>query len=529
MSAALPQSISPNNPIDDQAVIDTLADLGVKIPENEVPEYADFLKGAWEIWNKIDGADDYIPTVDLERFPREQVHRPSKEENPTNGWAWKVTIEDKQGKGGLLAGKTVCLKDNVAVKDVPAMLGTDFFGDWTPNTDATIVTRILEAGGKVLGKAMCENMSLWGASGSASTGPIHNARAHGYSAGGSSSGTGVLVASGAVDMGIGGDQGGSIRLPASKNGIVGLKPTHGLVPYTGIASFEATLDHTGPMTRTVLDNALFLQAIAGADGIDDRQGAGCPFPDNVPDYPALAKKGVEGLKIGLLTEGFNCPMHDKRVSEAVEKAAQRLTLLGATVEHVSMPTHSEGPNLWVIIGRMSATVSWGGKACGRHQLYMNDLTLKTVPMTQEKFDHLFTSGVNTFVNGEYAWKHMSPTLLGKAYNLVRKLRDEYNAVLTKYDVLVMPTIPFLAPRLADPGSGPTELMKSATGLTSNTSPFNLTGLPALSLPIGNLPSMDNSAVQLPVGMQIVSKAFREDLVYRVAYASEQQCVKSLKA
>lgn len=140
-------------------------------------------------------------------------------------------------------------KDNVAVKDVPAMLGTDFIDNWVPNTDATVVTRILEAGGKVLGKAMCENMSLWGASGSASTGLIHNFHAQGYSAGGSSSGTAVLVASGEVDMGIGGDQGGSIRLPASKNGIVGLKPTFGLVPYTGIASFEATLDHTGPMTR----------------------------------------------------------------------------------------------------------------------------------------------------------------------------------------------------------------------------------------------------------------------------------------
>jgi amidase len=110
MSAALPQTISPNNPIDDQAVVDTLAELGVKLPDAEVPEYANFLKGVWEIWNKIDAADDYVPPVDLERFPRENVHRPSGEENKTNGWAWKVTIEDKQGKGGLLAGKTVCLK-----------------------------------------------------------------------------------------------------------------------------------------------------------------------------------------------------------------------------------------------------------------------------------------------------------------------------------------------------------------------------------------------------------------------------------
>lgn len=110
MSAALPQSISPNNPIDDEAVVDTLAGLGVKLPDSEVPQYATFLKGVWEIWNKIDGTDDYVPSVDLERFPRENVHRPSEQENPTNGWAWKVTIEDKQGKGGLLAGKTVCLK-----------------------------------------------------------------------------------------------------------------------------------------------------------------------------------------------------------------------------------------------------------------------------------------------------------------------------------------------------------------------------------------------------------------------------------
>lgn len=223
----------------------------------------------------------------------------------------------------------------------------------------------------------------------------------------------------------------------------------------------------------MLDNALFLQAIAGADGIDDRQQAGCPFPHAVPDYPALAKQGVQGLKVGLLTEGFSCPMHDKRVSDAVEEAALGLTALGATVEHVSVPMHSQAHNLWAIIGRMSATVSWSGKACGRNQLYMNDLTSKLVPLSQEKFDQLFTSGVNTLINGTYAWKHMPPTLLGKSYNLVRKLRDEYNKALSKYDVLIMPTIPFLAPRLADPKASPAEMMLSATGLTTNTSPFNL--------------------------------------------------------
>lgn len=179
------------------------------------------------------------------------------------------------------------------------------------------------------------------------------------------------------------------------------------------------------------------------------------------------------MKIGLLTEGFNCPMHDERVSKYVEQAANKLTELGATVEHVSVPGHSSAHNYWAIIGRMSALQSWSGKACGRHQLYLNDLTNKLVPMTQNKWDHLYTSGINTFINGTYAWKHMSPTLLGKSYNLVRKLRDEYNRALSQYDVLIMPTIPYLPKRLADPKAPPAELMASATGLTTNTSPFNL--------------------------------------------------------
>lgn len=118
-----------------------------------------------------------------------------------------------------------------------------------PNVDASVVTRILEAGGTVLGKAVCENLSLWGLSDSSATGPISNVYAEGYSAGGSSSGSGVLVARGDVDLAIGGDQGGSIRIPAAKNGIVGMKPTHGLVPYTGVVSLEPTLDHVGPMSR----------------------------------------------------------------------------------------------------------------------------------------------------------------------------------------------------------------------------------------------------------------------------------------
>jgi amidase len=284
---------------------------------------------------------------------------------------------------------------------VPCLLGTDFIKDWTPAVDATIITRILEAGGTIEGKAACENMSLWGLSDSSSTGVMHNPYAEGYSAGGSSSGTGVLVARGEVDIGIGGDQAGSIRLPSSKDGLVGMKPTFGLVPYTGIASLEPTLDHVGPMTRTVLDNAIFLGAIAGADGVDDRQMAGCPMPGDVPDYASLAVKGVEGLRIGILVESLDCPKHDPRVSALVVAAAQKLTALGAVVENVSVPFHCSAPDLWAVIGRFSAANSMSGRACGRRQLFMNDLTDKMLPLTQDRLPNLFVANTNTLINGTW--------------------------------------------------------------------------------------------------------------------------------
>lgn len=234
------------------------------------------------------------------------------------------------------------------MKGVPCLLGTDVFTDWVPNTDATVAKRVLEAGGIVHGKAVCENLSTWGVSVSAATGPMSNVWAEGFSAGGSSSGTAVLVARGVSWGGIGGDQGGSIRIPSTLNGIVGLKPTTGLVPYTAIASLEPIIDSTGPMTRTVLDNALLLQAIAGVDGIDDRQLAGCPFPGQVPDYPALAKEGVKGLRVGILKESLDQPVSDPRISELVVKAAKSLEQLGCIVEEVSVPMHKLGPSLWAV-------------------------------------------------------------------------------------------------------------------------------------------------------------------------------------
>jgi amidase len=322
-------------------------------------------------------------------------------------------------------------------------------------------------------------------------------------------------------MGIGGDQGGSIRIPSTVDGLVGLKPTTGLVPYTGIGSLEPVIDATGPMTKTVLDNALLLQVIAGADGIDDRQLAGCPFPGDVPNYPELAKAGIKGLKIGILRESLDQPLHDQRVSEVVIKAAKALEALGAVVEEVSVPMHKDAPEIWAVIGRMSATSSLLGQGSGRRQLYLNDLTDKYLPLTQDKWDRAFCSFHNTIINGLWGWEHMPPTLVGKATNLVRKLKDAYYAALDKYDVLILPTLPFLAPKLPEEGTSVKELMINSAGVSLNTSAFNITGLPALSIPVARLPSLLDETAILPVGMEIVGKFYAEPTIYRVAYAWEQ--------
>src|ERR671935_13767 len=202
----------------------------------------------------LDATADELPAV---KYPRGGWYRPPAAENPHGAWYVKTSIKGKPD--GKLAGRRIALKDNICLAGVPMMVGAQLLDGYDPEVDATVVERILDAGGEIAGKAVCEYFCVSGGSHTSSTGPVHNPRKRGYSAGGSSSGCAALVASGEVDMAIGGDQAGSIRIPASHCGIVGLKPTFGLVPYTGIGLLEITIDTCGPMTANVRDNALLLE------------------------------------------------------------------------------------------------------------------------------------------------------------------------------------------------------------------------------------------------------------------------------
>jgi amidase len=238
-------------------------EVGLDLTDADVTSFIELMRPSVAAYNVVDAMPDNLPAV---RYPRTPGYRPMGEENAHNAWYVKTTVEG--ASSGKLRGKTVALKDNIMLAGVPMMNGSATLEGYMPDIDATVVQRVLDAGGTIVGKAHCEAFCLSGGSHTNATGPVHNPHRMGYSAGGSSSGSAVLVARGEADMALGGDQGGSIRIPSSFCGTYGMKPTHGLVPYTGIMPIEICVDHTGPMTRTVADNALLLEVLAGPDGYD---------------------------------------------------------------------------------------------------------------------------------------------------------------------------------------------------------------------------------------------------------------------
>ncbi|EMC96140.1 hypothetical protein BAUCODRAFT_23979 [Baudoinia panamericana UAMH 10762] len=508
---------------------DVCSSLGVKLKHEEKEDYRKLLAVFDESAKELMQMEDYAPQPDLSRFPRTNIRPPSKDNNTHGAWAWRCSIKDTRPNNGLLAGKTVCLKDMISVAGVPMLMGTEFVAGYTPSIDATVVTRILEAGGEVTGKAVCENLCHSATSHSSSTGTVENPHGRGYSAGGSSSGSGALVSLGDADMSIGADQGGSVRIPATNCGIVGLKPTHGLIPYTGCGSNEPTNDHLGPMTRTVLDNALLLQAIAGTDNIDDRS-YGAPLPDRIPKYFDMLTtqdkpQDLSGVKIGIIVESLQVAVLDPRVKELFLQAANGFEKLGATVQEVSIPIHSKGPNIWTGVSKVGGylTKMYGAPGRRGHTMYdLNSLFLEAL-RSPSQWDKAYVATKNIYLNGAYAAQHY-PELLARATNLSRKLRDAYNDALRQYDVLLTPTLPYVATSHPQPDATPLDLIKKQVGLTSNTCQFNQTGHPVLAMPIGLLLPTEGpgvgTGVKLPVGMQVIGRWWDEEKVFKVGYAWE---------
>src|SRR5215218_8635256 len=252
----------PLQPPDPAAIRRVGEHYGLGLSDADAAAFSPFVHGLLRSWDAV----EELYAASVPTAPERSWTRPDLADNPYN--AWYVTTSITEAGEGPLAGRTVAVKDNTAVAGVPMMNGSATVEGYVPRRDATVVTRMLAAGATIAGKAVCEDLCFSGGSHTSRTGPVRNPWDETRSTGGSSSGSAALVAAGIVDVATGGDQGGSIRMPASYSGIVGHKPTHGLVPYTGAFPIEQTLDHVGPMTRTVGDAALVLNVIAGLDGLD---------------------------------------------------------------------------------------------------------------------------------------------------------------------------------------------------------------------------------------------------------------------
>jgi amidase len=486
---------------------DVAASLGIHLSDEKAAVYNTLMQGNFDAYDVVDGMPDNLP---VPKYPREMGTFPTGDANQYGAWYVKSTV--KGAATGKLAGMTIALKDNICLAGVQMTNGASTFEGYVPDVDATVVTRVLDAGGTILGKAVCEYFCFSGGSHTSNTGPVHNPYRHGYSAGGSSSGSAALVSAGEVDMAIGGDQGGSIRMPASFCGIYGMKATHGLVPYTGVMPIESTIDHTGPMTNNVTNNALMLEVLAGPDGLDPRQLAG---QESKP-YTELMKGGVAGLKIGIVTEGFGWPQSLTAVDEKVRKAAEWFTRLGATVEEVSVPMHRVGPAIWTPIAAEGGTQQMmkdNGHGFNWKGLYVTSM-VKHHAGWRMKADDLSETLKITMVVGEYFIQKHSGHYYAKAQNLGRQLTQAYDDALAEYDLLLMPTLPIVATPIPAADAPLEEVITRAFEMLPNCCPFDVTGHPAMSIPCGLVDG-------LPVGMMLVGRKYDEGTIYKAAYAFEQ--------
>jgi amidase len=482
--------------------------LHMKLSESELQSHHEIMAPNFGAYDQLDAVPDYLPEV---KYPRTPGYEPPPEDNPLNAWARRTSI--KGNSEGILLGKKVILKDNISLAGVPMMNGSSTLNGYVPDIDATVVTRILDAGGEIAGKAHCENFCLSGASHTNSHAPVLNPHNAAHSSGGSSSGCGALVGAGEVSMAIGCDQGGSIRIPAAWSGCVGMKPTWGLVPYTGIMSIESTIDYAGPITDTVDNNALLLSAIAGPDGLDARQYGG----HSTLNYHQNLGTGVTGKRIAVLKEGFGRDDSEADVDLLVKQAIESLKSQGAEVVEVSVESHGLGQAIWLAIaleGLTAQMMHLNGVGTGWKGMYPTGL-LDTHAAWRLRANDLSDSLKSCMLTGQYMLNEYHGRYYAKAQNLNRKLTKDYNLVLNGFDAIAMPTIPMKATPIPEAAGDMSLYVQRAFEMIGNTCQFDATGHPAISIPVG-------TSDGLPVGMMLVGSHHDELNLYQIAHAYEKE-------
>ena len=477
-----------------------------ELSEGELEGFQSILPGLFANYEQLERMPE--PREPLKYPNRDAGYRPSKEEDPFNAIVRRCSL--KGSSAGKLAGKKFGLKNNVCVAGMPLMCGSLLLESYVPETDATIVNRLLDEGAEIVAMLNLENLAFAGSGDTSAFGPILNPHDPQHLAGGSSGGSGAALYYDYVDITIAGDQGGSIRIPASWCGVVGLKPTHGLVPYTGIVGLDNTFDHAGPMARTVADAALTLEVIAGKDPMDPRQ-------QEVPvqPYTEALDRGVAGLRVGLVREGFGLPESQPDVDAGVRRSLEIMQGLGAQVTEISIPAHAEsGGIVWSLLVEGGAAL-FRSNGMGYHwQGQYNRSFAETLGRSlQAQGNDLPLTVKLVLLIGTYMSERYHGRTYAKAQNLRHTLRASYDRALEEVDVLAMPTTPMKA-HPYQPGLDVAAMVTQCWNMAANTGPFDMTGHPAISIPCAK-------SNGLPVGLMLVGKRFDDATLFQAAHAFEQ--------
>ena len=410
-----------------------------------------------------------------------------------------------------LGGVPVGIKDVMSTRGVRTTAGSKILDKYVPPYDCTAVAKLETAGAVILGKMNCDEFAMGSSNENSGFHPVRNPRDLSRVPGGSSGGSAAAVAAGMAVATLGSDTGGSIRQPASFCGVVGLMPTYGRVSRYGLIAFASSLDHIGPLTRTVKDAAIILGAIAGRDPMDSTS-AEVP----VPDYVSQLDKPVSGLKLGVAKEYFGDGLDDE-VRQAVERAIDTLESLGCEVVEVSLPHTSYAIPAYYLIATAEASSNLARYDGVRYSLRARGVNTLSEMYRRSRDEGFGTEVKRRIMLGTYA---LSAGYYDAYYLKAQKVRTlltrDFDKAFQKVDAIVTPTCPTAAFRLGEKSNDPLSMYLADI----YTVTADLAGIPGISIPCG--PTRE----KLPIGVQILGKHFDEATILRIAHAYEQATGKS---
>jgi amidase len=475
------------------------------LAETDAEELKPAVDGLLDAWDQL----KTVAGIELPPSPfrdRDPGSRPSPVDDPWNAFIRRCDV--RGADSGPLLGKTVGVKDNIDVAGVPTSNASPT-SSYIPTRDAIVIERILAAGGRVIGKLNMDDFG-YGATGESSAyGSPRNPKDASRSPGGSSGGSGSAVASGAVDLALGVDQGGSARIPASYCGVVAIKPTHGLVPTQGITHIDHTLDHICPMGATVDDAALLLEAVAGDDWRDPQWVRGA-VPEKWRCDPG---EDIRGLKIGVVLEGIDEHRCDADVVHNLRSAAEVLRQAGADMRDVSIPMWPHGLPIVQALECHLAAAMIASEGVGYGRLGVIDIDrLHAFAVVRRAENKLLSPYMKAcMVVERYLHDRYLNVPYARLHNLRLRLRQDLDQAMRDFDLLLTPTTPTVAPKLVEGDLAFSEASrKMLEEIPYNTAPLNLSGHPALAVPSG----WDDADLGLPTSLQIIARRFEESVAIK---------------